>query len=73
MAEAAGKIRIVTPAGWVSTIAGQYPTTSPYFGDIDGAADGATFGEPRGVAVDITGAVYVADRGAGRIRKIIEH
>ncbi len=58
-----------TPAGWrarVETLAGD---GSP--GARDGAAAGAGFGEPYGVAVGGDGSVYVADAGeSNRIRKV---
>jgi sugar lactone lactonase YvrE len=58
-----------TPAGWrarVSTLAGD---GSP--GARDGAAAGASFGEPYGVAVGTDGSVYVADAGeSNRIRRL---
>lgn len=72
VAESAGKIRIVTPTGWVATVAGQYPASSPYFPNVDGAGSVATFGEPRGIAVDAAGVLYVSDRSAARIRKVTE-
>ncbi len=72
VAEARGKIRIITPNGYVSTIAGHYPVTAPYFPNSDGAGDVATFNQPQAIAVDAAGKVYVADRQAGRIRLIVE-
>lgn len=72
LTEARGKIRIVTPTGWVSTIAGMYPTTAPFIPHVDGAGAVATFADPRGIAIDAAGVVYVADRGAGRVRRIVE-
>jgi hypothetical protein len=59
-------IRKVTPAGDATTVAGSA-------GD-EGWADGpnatAQFFRPKGVAVDSTGNVYVADTGSHTIRKI---
>ncbi len=59
-------VRVVTPAGVVSTMAGQ--------GGISGHADGtgtaAQFNHPSGVAVDGAGNVYVADTDNDTIRKI---
>lgn len=58
-----------TVAGWhatVSTLAGDGST-----GSRDGAARGASFGEPFGVAVGRDGSVYLTDAGENnRIRKV---
>jgi len=57
-------IRLISPAGTVSTFAGT---------GVPGAADGkdtATFDSPMGVATDLTGNVYVADYENHLIRKI---
>ena len=58
-------IRKITNAGLVSTYAG---TGFPQFGD--GIGNVASFYYPVGVALDITGNVYVADSYTQRIRKI---
>ena len=58
------RIRKVTPAGVVSTLAG---SNSGY---QDGVGAAARFSSPRGVATDAQGNVYVADAGNHRIRKI---
>jgi hypothetical protein len=59
------RIRKITPAGVVSTFAGQ--TTA---GAFDATGTNATFNAPNGVAVDSSGNVYVADTISNRIRKI---
>jgi len=59
-------IRKITSAGAVSTLAGS-PGNS---GTANGAGSTARFNQPRGVAVDATGHVYVADRDNHTIRKI---
>lgn len=59
-------IRKVTPAGTVTTIAG-FPGES---GSVDGTGSAARFNRPRGVAVDGSGNVYVADSGNDCIRKV---
>ena len=59
------KIRQITQAGVVSTYAG---TGVDSFGD--GAALSAAFSYPRGLTLDASGNVYVADSGNNRIRKI---
>jgi len=58
-------VRRITPAGDVSTYAG-----AGQEGYVDGPALSALFIEPRGVAVDINGNTYVADRAGDSIRKI---
>ena len=59
-------IRKITPAGSVSTLAG----TAGTFGSADGIGAEARFNDPRGVATDSLGNVYVADTENGTIRKI---
>lgn len=59
------EIRMITPAGVVSTLAG---STVP--GNADGTGAAAQFDFPTGVAVDSAGNVYVADSNNEEIRKI---
>jgi DNA-binding beta-propeller fold protein YncE len=60
-------IRKITPAGVVTTLAGQ-----DGFGSADGTGANARFISPRGVAVNSAGTVlYVADSNNHRIRKIV--
>ncbi len=59
------KIRKVTPAGVVTTVAG-----SGMQGNTDGSRGTASFSYPAGVAVDGSGNIYVADIGNHKIRKI---
>ena len=59
------KIRKISPAGVVTTLAG---SGSRSFADGTGAA--ASFHSPFGVAVDAAGNVYVGDAGNQKIRKI---
>ncbi|MCX7804926.1 MAG: PKD domain-containing protein [Planctomycetota bacterium] len=59
-------IRKITPAGVVTTLAGQAGTP----GSDDGTGSAARFNVPSGVAVDSGGNVYVADTGNHTVRKI---
>lgn len=59
-------IRKISPAGVVTTFAGQAGVT----GSADGTAAGASFNSPVGVAVDGADNVYVADFGNHTIRKV---
>ena len=58
-------IRKITPAGEVSTLAG-----NGAIGSVDGTGTAASFFFPNGVALDSAGNVYVADTGNEKIRKI---
>ena len=59
-------IRMITPSGFVSTLAGTAGTT----GTTDGQGVAALFRSPFGVAVDSGSNVYVADTFNSTIRKI---
>ena len=61
-----GSIRKITPAGDVTTYAGQ----TPHAGYTDGAAAQAAFRYPLGIAADAAGNLYVADTYNFVIRKI---
>src|SRR4029077_17925950 len=64
-------VRRISPTGFVTTVAG----TAGLSGAVDAVGTAARFAGPAGVAVDPTGAIYVADAGDFRafnntIRKI---
>lgn len=58
------KIRKISTAGMVSTIAGSGQ------GNVDGSGSSAKFNFPRGICVDASGDLYVADGTNHKIRKI---
>lgn len=59
------RIRKISPDGFVTTVAG-----SGGVSHLDGPAATAEFNNPRGVAVDLDGTVYVADTGNHCIRQV---
>jgi DNA-binding beta-propeller fold protein YncE len=59
-------IRKISPTGDVITLAGSPGVR----GSIDGTGASARFNQPRGVAVDLSGIVYVGDTNSNNIRKI---
>jgi sugar lactone lactonase YvrE len=63
--QAHSTIRMVTPAGMVTTLAGK----ADEVGSADGTGSAAQFDMPNGVAVDSAGNIYVADVRSHTIRK----
>jgi len=64
-------IRKITPAGVVSTLAGNKNySTGTSLSNADGTGAAALFLYPRGITVDSTGNLYVADTANNSIRKI---
>ena len=65
-------IRKVTTNGTVSTFAGPLSTdqNAGQCGFADGTANGASFCNPQGLAIDSAGNLYVADAGNNAIRKV---
>lgn len=59
------KIRLVTPLGVITTLAGTSGS-----GSTDGPAAAATFVSPSGIAVSGAGDVYISDSGSNLIRKL---
>jgi sugar lactone lactonase YvrE len=64
--QVASTVRKVTPSGVATTIAG----FAGYTGSADGFGSAARFRNPRDVAIDSSGNLYVADTGNSMIRKI---
>src|SRR6185503_12213127 len=61
------RIRKITPDGIISTVAG---TGARGFGGDSGPAVNAALYQPKDVAVDATGNIYIPDWGNNRIRKV---
>jgi len=59
------RIRMVTPAGVINTIAGG---SGPGYTGDGGAATGADINEPTGLAIDTNGNIYIADSSNNVIR-----
>ena len=63
-------IRKVTPASQTTTLAGLAQSLSAVSVSKDGTGSAARFNNPRGIAVDTRGTVYIADTGTHTIRKM---
>jgi sugar lactone lactonase YvrE len=59
-------IRVITPAGVVTTLAGK----ATMGGSADGTGAAAQFALPEGIALDASGDLYVADTAHDSIRKV---
>jgi len=66
--ESSHRIRKIGPDGTTTTVAGS--GNGSYSGD-GGVAAVASLKNPRGVAVDATGNIYIGDTGNDRIRKVL--
>ena len=64
------RIRKISSSGMVTTLAGGSGIGWNGSGFTEGQGSLASFNYPRGVAVDLSGNVYVADQSNNRIRKI---
>jgi sugar lactone lactonase YvrE len=63
-----GSIRVITPTGVVSTLAGSLNRSSA--GVADGPVATATFGSPMALTVDSAGNIYIADWWNNTVHKI---
>jgi len=61
------RIRKITPAGMISTVAGN---GLYYFGGDGGSATAGWLRYPGGVAVDLSGNIFISDAGNQRIRRV---
>jgi len=61
------RIRKITPVGSVTTLAGQLANTS---GSTNANGTAASFNGVQGLAIDVSGNIYVSDSGNNKIRKI---
>jgi len=64
--DASNTIRMITPAGVVTTLAGK----AGVWGSADGQGAAARFDGPEGIVCDAFGTIYVADWGNNIIREI---
>jgi hypothetical protein len=60
-----GTIRIITPSGFVATLAGNGNQSS-----VDGIGYQASFNNPLGLAMDSGGNLYVMDNSSNKVRKV---
>lgn len=64
------RVRKVSTAGVITTVAGAGGLGDPGFSGDGGPATAAKLQAPSGVALDSQGNIYIADTGNGRIRKV---
>ncbi|MGE0131651.1 MAG: SBBP repeat-containing protein [Blastocatellales bacterium] len=64
------RVHKISPGGIITTVAGSGPPGVGGFGGDGGPATQAQLNDPRGVAVDAAGNVYIADSNNHRIRKV---
>ncbi len=66
------RIRKVRSNGFLTTIAGTGVITNAQGSNLgdNGPATSATLNNPEGIAVNMNGEVFIADRGNGRVRKV---
>ena len=64
-----GAVRMVTPAGIISPVAGSSVQGVGFSGD-GALATQASLDQPSGIAIDSAGNIYIADSGNFRIRKV---
>jgi sugar lactone lactonase YvrE len=67
----ANRIRMVTPSGVISTVAGDGGTSSSFDVGDGGPATSAHLAGPSGVAVDTAGKLFIADYGDQRVREVV--
>ena len=66
--QAGAKVRVITPNGNIATYAGTGSPGAP--SSPTGVATSQPFNGPQGLAVDSSGALYIADTGNSLIRKV---
>jgi len=64
------RIRKITPAGVVTTIAGATSPTASVYGYVNGTGNVVRFNSVAGLAVDSSGDIYISDSANARIRKM---